>query len=103
MSREEYIIQDDTFLPCATSGPTHTSIIPILTRLQFGCVHVSLLLDAELLGNKDCTFLISVVLAQAKKQHKLGIKVMDFEVNQTRVQVPALPPATYAASTTLLP
>ena len=70
---------------------------------NLGAVHVSLLLDAELLGNKHCTFLISVVLAQAKKQHKLGIKVMDFEVNQTRVQVPALPPATYAASTTLLP
>lgn len=39
----------------------------------------------------------SVVLAQAKEQHPVGIEVMDSEVNQTRVRVPALPPADSAA------
>lgn len=33
---------------------------------------MSLLLDSELLGNKVCTFWISVVLACDEKQHKLG-------------------------------
>lgn len=57
-----------------------------------------LLLDSELPGNKDCAFLVSVVLAQAKAQPKvIGIKVMDFEVNQTQVRGPALPPDDCAA------
>lgn len=46
-------------------------------------IQVSLLQDSELLGNKDCAFLISVVLAQANMQPKVGIKIMDFEVNLT--------------------
>lgn len=54
--------------------------------------HVCELLNSELPGSKGYAFLSSVVLAEAKIQPKVGIKVMDFEVHQTQVRVPTRPP-----------
>lgn len=53
-----------------------------------------------LLGNKGYAFLASVILAQAQTQPNVGIKVKDFEVNQTQIQVSALPPDDGAALAT---
>lgn len=46
--------------------------------------------------------LSSEVWAQAQEQHPVGIEGMGSEVNQTRVRVPALPPAGSAAWDTFL-
>lgn len=97
------IIQGDPCFPCAPQNPPDTplSLVPSSNCNLF--IRTSLLLDSELLGNEDCAFPSSVVLAQAREQQKGGIKGMVFEVSQTRVRVPALPPADSAALANFLP
>lgn len=89
-------VTKDTLLcrvpPVPPQGPPDTS-----SSLGPSSNCVSLLLHPELLGNEDCAFPSSVVLAQAREQQKVGIKVMVFEVNQIWVRVPALPPPDSAA------
>lgn len=88
--------------PGQPQDPAHTSVSPrTFSQLQFvlSCAPAA---GLYLLGNKSYAFLASVVLAQAKTQPKVGIKVKDFEVNQTQIQVPALSPDDGAALATFL-
>ena len=89
LSHEEHIvIQGGTCLPSEPSGPCR----PSPTGSQ--SIRAFLLPNAGRPGNRDCAFSSSVVLAQTKKWHKVGIRVTDFEVSEPWVPAPALPPVT---------